>query len=117
MKVGLQTSLPFLDAPKEKASGLSLNRDKFIQYMTKSVEVDASQAEHLFLQIREELDQFHGKNPLEYLEKILSTEVKKFQVKKPASHSAVNLTKNAEIVLKKRYLRNATSVKMKKGKS
>ena len=106
MKPSSQIALPFVVTQPltgKKETGISLNREKFIQYLMKSVEIDASQAVVLYHDIETELSQFHGKNPMEYLEALLSEKIKKYQVKKPQPPKT-RLTTNAETVLKKRYL-------------
>src|SRR3990167_1251491 len=108
MKRGHQYTLPFIEGPKkgeETPQKLSLNRDKFIQYLTKSVEIKIDQAVCLFEEIETKLKEFRGKNSLEYLEGLVSSKLESLQVKKSPSSSHIPLTQNAEIVLRKRYLR------------
>ncbi len=107
MKGGIQISLPFVEKiSKEKASKLSLNREKFIQYLLKSIEIDMEEAHRLYKQIEAELETFKGPNELQFLEKILSSKIENFQIKKsPPSRTRVRLTPNAKTVLEKRYLR------------
>src|SRR3989338_2000551 len=99
----VQTSLPFV----EKAPKLSLNRERFIQYLTKSIEIDLGEAQKLYEQIEDELERFKGENKLEFLERIISSRIDHYQIKKPPTphRSKVSLTPNARIVLEKRYLR------------
>lgn len=106
MKQSHQISFPFVEkSSKEAASGLSLNQEKFIQYLTKSIEIEVTEAKKLYAQIEEELKKFHGPNPIAFLERILSSKIEPFPVKKSATvKPRVSLTPNARIVLEKRYL-------------
>ena len=99
----VQTSLPFV----EKSPKLSLNRERFIHYLTKSIEIDLEEAQKLYEQIEDELERFKGDNKLEFLERIISCRIDHYQIKKPPTphRSKVLLTPNARIVLEKRYLR------------
>lgn len=108
MKSAFQISLPFLENPQKGTAGKgaypTLNKDKFIQYLMKSVEINPTEAEALFGQIEIELNQFRGANPVEFLETILSEKIAKFETKKPPPQPKIKLTDNAQLVLKKRYL-------------
>lgn len=103
-----QTSLPFLEksgrGTKKKIQKLSLNRDKFIQYLLKSVEINIKEAETLFVKIKNGLEKYAGKDDIAFLEKLLSENIGKWQVKKPLGTTSIHLTENAKIVLQKRYL-------------
>ena len=102
-----QTSLPFV----EKSPGLSLNRERFIHYLTKSIEIDLEEAQRLYEQIEGELEHFKGENKIEFLERILSSKIEHYPIKKPPAPFTtsvgpkVQVTPNARIVLEKRYLR------------
>ncbi len=98
-----QTSLPFV----EKSPRLTLNRERFIQYLTKSIEIELLEAQKLYEQIEDELERFKGDNKLEFLERMISSKIDHYQVKKPPTphRPKIQLTANARIVLEKRYLR------------
>ena len=78
----LQTSLPFV----EKSPRLALNRERFIQYLTKSIEIDLLEAQKLYEQIEDELEHFKGENKMEFLERMISSKIDHYQIKKPPTH-------------------------------
>lgn len=98
-----QTILPFLEKPSP-SKPLSLNKEKFIHYLSKSIEIELKEAQKLYAQIEQELKNFKGNNPTAFLEQSLHSKLKKFPIKKPKEVKTNLLTKNARIVLEKRYL-------------
>ncbi len=102
---GVQTSFPFVSISEKGRKGIiSLNKEKFVHYLLKSIEIEFAEAEKLYKEIEEELSHFHGANRLEFLEKILSSKIEPYSAKKSEPKSKIKLTDNARVVLRKRYL-------------